>query len=53
MYIKRFVKHYYIMLIPIAVAVLFSIVPMFWNCYGFSGLQSGTGHSPLKVCWSG
>ena len=36
MYIKRFVKHYYIMLFP--VAVLFQYRAYVWNRDGFSGL---------------
>ena len=44
MYIKRFVKHYYIMLVPaFPVAVsFFSIVPMFGIMMAIRGLQSGT-----------
>ncbi len=40
MYIKRFVKHYYIMLVPggFPVATLFQYRAYVWNRDGFSGL---------------
>ena len=44
MYIKRFVKHYYIMLIPAFLWLfLFSIVPMFGIVMAFQDYNPGQG----------
>ena len=44
MYIKRFVKHYYIMLVPAFLWLLFfSIVPMFGIVMAFQDYNPGQG----------
>ena len=55
MYIKRFVKHYYIMLIPALLWLFFfSIVPMFGIVMAFQDYNPGQGiYSPFKICWPG
>ena len=50
MYIKRFVKHYYIMLIPAFLWLfLFSIVPMFGIVMAFQDYNPGQGILHSKV----
>lgn len=52
MYIKRFVKHYYIMLIPALLWLFFfSIVPMFGIVMAFQDYNPGQGILHSKFVW--
>ena len=54
MYIKKFLKHYYVMLVPgISLAYFLQYRSDVRNYYGIRGLQSGTWNAEIAFCWTG